>query len=96
MKFIKQKKAAAAAASQPPLSTSINSDNDALAMSYNDPPTREGVAKSSADNDEELTEDEAQKARKQSSFTSFISPAERKRRQQEKIDALNKKKEQDS
>ena len=96
MKFIKQKKAAAAAASQPPLSTSINSDNDALAMSYNDPPTREGVAKSSADNDDELTEDEAQKARKQSSFTSFISPAERKRRQQEKIDALNKKKEQDS
>ena len=93
---MKQKKAAAPA---PPLSTSINSDTDALAMSYNDSPTQEGLtlpAPSSSGNDnKELTEEEAQKARKRSSFNSFISPAERKRRQQEKLGALDKKKEQE-
>ena len=95
MKFMKSKKATA-------VNTSINSDTDALAMSYNDdtsspnnpPPTQEGLATTASDEEEELTEEEAQKVRKRSSFTSFITPAERKRRQQEKLDVLQKKEDQ--
>jgi len=85
---MKQKKAAAAQPQTQPLATSINSDTDALAMSYND------AANNNTNDDEELTEEEAQKARKRSSFNSFISPAERKRRQQEKLDAIHKKEQQ--